>query len=118
MQKTYYARTFLDESMSSPDRKGQQHKTGRLSGMVFARKFSRLKGGKIRAERLVLSFTWDRDTQEAKADALAKVITGMDELLGLDENPPLTWIPNVVKEYFSIEAHREPENAVLHSGRR
>ena len=39
MQRCYYAPTFLDESLSFPDRRGNQQKTGKLSGMVFVRRF-------------------------------------------------------------------------------
>lgn len=98
ISKQFYAPTFLDESMSHPDRRGNNYAAGRLSGIVMGRKFTKLKSGKIRAERLVISFAWDRDTQEAKAEALAKVIDGMEELPELDNNPPLTWIPQTVKE--------------------
>jgi hypothetical protein len=63
------------------------------------------KKGKIRAERGLISFSWKEDTQEAKAAALAKVIEGMEELPELDENPPLSWIPAIVKQ-------KETENEV------
>ena len=99
MQLRYYASTFLDESLSFPDKRGNQHKTGKLSGMVFARRFSVTKVGKVKADRELISFSWNEDTDEAKASALAKVIEGMDgELPELDNNPPLNWIPKFIKE--------------------
>jgi hypothetical protein len=106
----YYAPTFLDESLTFPDKKGQQRATGRLSGMVFTRKFFKTKKGKIRAERGLISFSWKEDTQEAKAAALAKVIEGMEELPELDKNPPLSWIPTIVKQKDA--ANEVPEKAV------
>lgn len=67
--------------------------------MVFARRFSVTKTGKVRAEREVISFSWDENTDEAKAAALLKVIEKMDgELPELDENPPLNWIPKFIKD--------------------
>lgn len=72
--KQFYAPTFIDESMTLPDKKGRSRPTGRLSGMVFARKFSRRKGGGVKAERIMISFSWNEDTQEAKTEALAKAI--------------------------------------------
>jgi hypothetical protein len=99
---TYYAPTFIDESMTLPDKRGNQRPTGRLSGMVFTRRFSRTRGGRIKAERGVISFSWKEDTQEAKAAALAKVIEGMEgELPELDSNPPTNFIPAIVKEKLS-----------------
>lgn len=107
----YYAPTFLDESLTFPDKKGHQRATGRLSGMVFTRKFFKTKKGKVRAERGLISFSWDRDTPEAKAAALAKVIEGMDgELPELDSNPPLNWIPTIVKQKET--ANEVPEETV------
>lgn len=97
---TFYAPTFLDESMTRPDRRGHQEPTGRLSGMVFTRTFSR-RGKKIRAERGAVSFSWGTDTQKAKTKALAKVIAGMEEMLELENNPPLNWIPPSIKERLS-----------------
>jgi hypothetical protein len=94
----YYAPTFIDESLTRPDRRGEQHSTGRLSGIVIGRKFFKSRAGKIRAERMVISFSWEQDTQEAKAEALAKVIEGMEEMPELDNNPPLSWIPAIVKQ--------------------
>lgn len=94
---TYYAPSFLDESMSHPDKRGNQRRTGRLSGMLFTRSFSR-RGSKIRAKRGIVSFSWDEDTQEAKVAALAKAIEGMEELPELDSNPPLNWVPSFIKE--------------------
>ncbi len=106
----YYAPTFIDGSLTRPDRRGEQHSTGRLSGMVFGRKFFKSRAGKIRAERMVISFSWKEDTQEAKAAALAKVIEGMEELPELDKNPPLSWIPAIVKQKDA--ANEVPEEAV------
>ncbi len=98
---TLYAPTFLDMSMTRPDKRGNQRPTGDLSGMVFARTFSTMRGCRIRASRNVISFSWNEDTADAKAVALAKVIEGMDEHSGLDSNPPLNWIPQTVKEKLS-----------------
>jgi hypothetical protein len=95
---TFYAPTFLDESMTHPGKRGHQRPTGKLSGMVFTRRFFRKGNGKIKAERGLVSFSWDQDTQEAKVNALAKAIKGMEELPDLDKNPPLNWIPPIVKE--------------------
>ena len=50
------------------------------------------------AERIVISFSWRKNTEKAKAAALAKAIKGMEELPELDNNPPLNWIPPFVKE--------------------
>lgn len=98
----FYAPTFLDESLTYPDKHGNKRQTGRLSGMVFARRFSKAKSGKLKAQRLIIPFAWDRDTQEAKAEALAKAIEGMaGELPELDTNPPLNFIPEQVKEKLS-----------------
>ena len=94
---SYYAPTFLDESLSHPDKKGQQYATGRRSGMIFVRTFSKSRSG-FKARRLVISFSWDDDSAEAKATALAKVIDGMEEMPELDKNPPLNWIPKFIKE--------------------
>lgn len=93
----FYAPTFMDESMTAPDKRGNQRPTGKLSGFVFARKFTRHKTGRIKAERMLLPFSWKEDTQEAKVAALSRVIDGMTEMEELDGNPPLTWIPDVVK---------------------
>jgi hypothetical protein len=99
---TFYAPTFIDESMTHPDRRGHQKPTGRLSGMLFTRRFSTTRGGKIRAERGIVSFSWNEDTQEAKAAALEKAIEGMEgELPELDSNPPTNFIPAIVKEKLS-----------------
>lgn len=98
MNKTFYAPTYLDESMSYPDKRGNQHPTGRLSGMVFIRKFSKTRSGRWKAERTIISFSWKEDTQKAKAAALAKAIEGMEELPELDGNPPLNWIPPALKQ--------------------
>lgn len=98
MQQTFYAPTFLDESRTYPDRRGNTSPTGNLRGMVFARRFSKTKAGKIKSERMLIPFSWEEDTQEAKAAALAKVIEGMEELPGLEKNPPLNWIPDFIKE--------------------
>jgi hypothetical protein len=98
----YYAPTFIDESMTQPDRRGNQYPTGRLSGVVIGRKFFKSRAGKIRAERMVISFSWKKDTQEAKAEALAKVIEGMEELPELEKNPPLNWIPQIVRDKEKI----------------
>lgn len=95
---TFYAPTFFDESLTRPDKHGHQKPTGRLSGMIMTRKFSVTRAGGIKAERDLISFSWNEDTQEAKANALAKAIEGMEELPGLDDNPPLNWIPSLVKE--------------------
>lgn len=108
MQFYYYAPTFIDESLTRPDRGGNQYPTGRLSGMVFGRKFFTTKTGKVRAERVMISFSWGEDTPEAKVTALAKAIEGMEELPELDKNPPLTWIPSFIKE----KAHEVPETAL------
>lgn len=97
---TFYAPTFLDESMTRPDRKGVQTPTGKLSGMLITRRFSK-RGKKISATRGLVSFSWGEDTQEAKIAALSKAIEGMDELPELDTNPPLNWIPATVKEKLS-----------------
>ncbi len=106
--RTYYAPTFLDESLSRPDRRGNQHATGRLSGCVFARKFSFTKKRTVRAERIVIFFSWDADTQEAKAEALAKVIEYMDgELPELERNPPLNWVPDFIKQERRDEIPKE-----------
>lgn len=97
---TFYAPTFLDESMTFPDKRGLRRPTGKLSGFVITRRFSK-KGSKFRAERGLVPFSWGRDTPKAKITALAKAIEGMEELPGLDENPPLNWIPETVKEKFN-----------------
>ncbi len=94
----YYAPTFIDESLTRPDRRGDQHSTGRLSGIVIGRKFFKSRAGKIRAERIVKSFSWKEDTREAKAEALAKAIEGMEEMPELEKNPPLNWIPQTVRD--------------------
>lgn len=111
----YYAPSFIDESLTYPDRHGQQRPTGRLTGMVFGRKFFKSRSGKIKAERMLLSFSWEQDTQEAKAAALAKVIEGMEELPELDKNPPLSWIPQVVRDK---EKANEISKESLHQDRR
>lgn len=97
MSITFYAPTFLDESLTRPDKRGDQRPTGRLSGMVFTRRFSK-RGAKFKADRGVVSFSWKEDTPEAKTAALVKVIEGMEELPELDDNPPLNWIPKTIKE--------------------
>lgn len=93
---TFYAPTIIDESWTYPDKRGRQKQTGKLSGFIFTRRFSR-RGTRIRAERGLVPFSWAEDTMEAKAAAIAKAIHGMEELDGLDENPPLNWIPPIVK---------------------
>lgn len=100
MSITFYAPTFLDFSLTRPDRRGCQEPTGDLNGMVFARTFYK-KGKSIRARRNLISFSWEADTPDAKADALAKVVEGMEELPELDKNPALNWIPQTVKERLS-----------------
>lgn len=98
---TFYAPTFIDESMTRPDKRGRQEPTGNLRGMVFTRKFSRTRAGKIKAERGIVSFSWDEDTQDAKVAALAKAIDGMEELPELENNPPTGWVPSFIKERLS-----------------
>lgn len=98
---TYYAPTFIDESLSRPDRGGNQRATGRLSGIMVIRQFFK-KRDKIIAKRGIVSFSWEEDTQEAKAAALAKTIEGMEgELPELANNPPISFIPAIVKEKLS-----------------
>ena len=106
--RTFYAPTFLDESRTHPDKAGNTRSTGRLSGMLMTRRFYR-RGKKIVAERGVVPFAWNQDTQEAKVEALKKVITGMEELPGLDENPSLDWVPSFIKQELLNEI---PEEAV------
>lgn len=101
MSITFYAPSFLDNSTTFPDRKGRKRPTGNLSGMIFTRRFSKTGGRKITAERGVIPFSWKEDTQAAKVEALAKAIEGMQELPDLDENPPITWIPQTVKEQLT-----------------
>lgn len=98
----FYAPTFFDESMTCPDKKGNQRPTGRLSGFVFTRSF-RKRRDKFVAERGLIPFSWGEDTQESKVAALEKVIEGMRELPGLDDNPPLTWIPPFIKQELNDE---------------
>ncbi len=98
MKNCFYASTFIDESLSPPDRSGKQVSTGRLKGFVFGRKFYKTKTGKIKAERIIIPFSWNEDTEEAKAAALTKAIEGMVELPELDKNPPLNYIPSFIKE--------------------
>lgn len=99
MSLTFYSPTFIDESMTCPTKHCAQRPTGNLSGMVFARTFSRHpKSKRIKATRGIISFSWSEDTQDAKATALAKAIEGMEELPELDSNPELNWIPAIVKE--------------------
>jgi hypothetical protein len=94
----FYAPTFLDFSMTCPDKKGNKKPTGKLEGFILARTFSRRRSGKIKAERNIIPFKWNEDSEEAKVEALAKVIEGMEELPELDDNPRLEWIPAIVKE--------------------
>lgn len=103
MAITYYAPTFLDESMTLPDKRGHSRPTGRLSGFVFTRRFSRRGPRKIVAEIGLVPFSWNEDSQEAKVAALSKVIEGMKELPELDNNPPLDWIPQSVKQELKDE---------------
>ena len=98
MSITFYAPNFIDESMTPLDKRGHQEPTGKRSGMIFTRTFSKTRTGKIKAERGVKSFSWEENTQEAKVDALARAIEGMEELPELESNPPLNWIPQTVKE--------------------
>jgi hypothetical protein len=95
--KTYYAPTFIDESRTHPDKKGNSRPTGKLKGFVMTRRFSLTPKGKIRAERGVVPFQWSEDTEEAKAEALSKVIEGMEEISELDANPPLIFIPQNIQ---------------------
>ena len=95
---SFYAPTFIDESLTMPDKKGRQEPTGRLSGILIGRQFSKSRSGRIKASRIVKSFSWDEDTQEAKVEALAKAIDGMEELPELENNPPISWIPDLVKQ--------------------
>lgn len=98
---TFYAPTFIDESLTRRDRKGCQKPTGNLSGMVFTRRFSMDRRGRVKAVRGLVSFSWGEDTQAAKAAALAKVIDGMEELPELENNPPIGWVPSFIKEKLS-----------------
>jgi hypothetical protein len=86
--KTYYAPTFIDNSISF---RGKP--TGRLSGFVLTRSFYRTGAGKIKATRGVVPFAWSEDTDEAKANALQIAIRGLEEMAELDGNPPLHAIP-------------------------
>ncbi len=95
--KIYYAETFLDESQTCPNKKGVSQPTGKLQGMIFTRSFYFL-GKKIVARRGVVSFAWKKDTAECKRRALRIATKGMKELKGLDKNPELSWIPDVVKK--------------------
>lgn len=106
---TFYADMFLDESMTYPDKRGNRRHTGKLSGFIFTRTFKRTRNGKIVVERGIVPFSWAEDTQEAKAAAIEKVITGMEVLPGLDENPPLNWIPSFIRKELLNEI---PEEAV------
>lgn len=90
--ETFYAPTFIDESRS---RRGKP--TGKLRGFVMTRSFYKGSNGKIKSNRGVIPFSWEEDTDEAKAEALSKVITGKKEMPELDENPPLTWVPTNYK---------------------
>lgn len=96
MEITFYAPTMLDLSMTRPDKKGRQHPTGNLNGMIFTRTFRR-RGENIKASRGIISFSWG-ERPGAKEEALLKALGDMEELHDLDSNPPLNWIPSIVKE--------------------
>lgn len=96
--KTYYSPTFLDESLTYPNKKGESRPTGKLRGFVFTRSFYKTLSGKIKATRSILPFSWEEDTDESKGRALEKVVEGMEELEGLEKNPSLDWIPKQVRE--------------------
>ncbi len=100
MALTFYAPTFLDESRTYPDKNGNSRNTGIMRGMIFTRTFKR-RGSKIVAERGLIPFSWKEDTQEAKVEALAKAIEGMEEMAELDDNPNIGWIPKTIKERLS-----------------
>lgn len=95
---TFYAPTFLDFSMTYPDKKGNCRSTGNLEGMILSRTFKRRRNGKIVGQREIRPFSWKEDTQAAKIAALAKAIEGMEELSELDDNPREEWVPAIVKE--------------------
>lgn len=65
--KTYYSPVFLDESRTYPDKRGNSRPTGKLHGFIMARRFFVTPKGKIKAERFIVSFSWNEDTYEAKA---------------------------------------------------
>lgn len=91
--KTYYASTFIDQSRTYPDKRGNSKPTGRLSGFLMTRSFY-MQGGKRRSSKGIKPFSWSEDTEEAKADALAQAINGMEEMPELDSNPPLDFWPS------------------------
>lgn len=91
--ETFYAPTFIDESINS---RGKP--TGKLSGLIMTRSFFRTGSGKIKVSRGVIPFHWSEDTEEAKGSALQEAIKGMKEMAELDENPPLTFIPKSLEE--------------------
>lgn len=87
--KTFYSPTFIDESRTYSDKKGNSKPTGKLRGLLLTRRFYKTPKGKIKAERGVVPFSWKEDTEESKAEALAKAIEGMEEMAELEGNPPL-----------------------------
>lgn len=96
---TFYAPTCIDMSMTFPDKRGVQKPTGDLSALIFTRTFTSTgKGNNIKASRGIVSISWKKDKPEAKAEAFAKAVHGLEELEGLDRNPPVSWIPQIVKE--------------------
>lgn len=99
--KTYYAPTFIDESRTFPNKKGESRPTGVLRGMIMTRRFYLTPKKKIAATRGVVPFSWLEDTVEAKTESLRKAVKGMEELPELDENPPLDFIPEVVNSTLS-----------------
>ncbi|MES2216649.1 MAG: hypothetical protein V4481_05145 [Patescibacteria group bacterium] len=95
--KTYYAPTFIDESRTLPNRQGNSKPTGNLRGMVFTRTFYKTKTGKITSKRGIIPFKWVEDTEESKAEALENALIGLEEMRELDANPPLTFVPDILK---------------------
>ena len=105
--KIYYAPTFLDESRTYPDKKGNSRPTGKLRGMIMTRRFFLASNNKIKAERGMVPFSWKEDTAKSKAEALEKVIKDMQEMSELDNNPPLDFIPERVKKLLLEQGNKK-----------
>jgi hypothetical protein len=93
---TYYAPSLLN---FSHDLRGK--KTGDLRATIFTRTFRLIeqRNGKrhIDATRGFEFVRWDKDSDHTMRVAVAAAVKDLKELKGLDENPPLYFIPDAVE---------------------
>ena len=93
-EQEFYAPTYL------ADRDKQ-------SGTVFTRVFRLIekRNGKrhIEAQHGYRFFSWSKKSKKSEGAALAEAIGSMKEMKGLENNPPITFIPNHIERWLEAK---------------